>query len=194
MKVTLCRKFPGKAFDSGLLHWIKVQTLDEQFGKDRHRVPEILRNGKALKRKGGVWEPIMCPDTLCLKGTHFQTLLMKEYADEYGQYIMAQGYGTHNTNKYGITSVVWTNINSLGLSTNCGLSTMLYEEKVSIEKSAQLFGLSRTCLTCNKNEEGGSSIGLGIRIMTGPLAVTIVPFPFSLVVGDRIFFYGGTST
>lgn len=81
MNVMLHRKFPSRVFDSDLLHQIRIQTLDTQFGKDRYRIPELLRNDEELKMKGGVWEPFMCPDSLRMKGTHFQTLLMKEYSE-----------------------------------------------------------------------------------------------------------------
>ena len=151
IKHALRRKFPNKAFDSDLIDRIKRKALDKYYGEDRHRIPELLRNGEEVKRKGGVWEAVMCPDTLRLKGTHFQSAGMKPFAEEYGQYLSIVD-GTHGTNIHKTTAVIWTTIDSLGLSVTDGLSTMLYEEAISIRDSAELMGVSGKCRACAKSE------------------------------------------
>ena len=141
MQLALRDKFPGRSFDSQLLHRIKNTHLDSTYGRDRHRLPQLMQNGEAVKAKGGVWEPIICTDTFRLKGTNYQEPKMREYAEEYGQYCTFAD-GTHGTNVYGIVTMPFATVDSLGLSTITGISTMLNENSVDVVRSSKLFGLS----------------------------------------------------
>jgi len=141
MQLRLRENFLGRSFDSQMLHRIKNSHLNAMFGKDRHRLPQLMQKGEATKAKGGVWEPIICTNTFRLQGTNYQEVKMREYAEEFGQ-CCTFADGTHGTNVYGIVTVPFTTVDSLGLSVISGISTMLNENSVDIIRSCGLFGLS----------------------------------------------------
>ena len=60
---------------------------------------EVMAHGSNAAANGGVFVPIICPDTTRFAGCHYQTSRMRRYAKQYLTY-HGTADGTHLTNKY----------------------------------------------------------------------------------------------
>ncbi len=107
-------EFPSekKIYDSQILHRMIKKFQDERYGKDCHRICELMKLGNNAKNSGGEWQTDV-NDTYQIIGTRFQSYRQKQYALQYGSYF-ALADGTYGTNKYGMTIFPWVTTDCLG--------------------------------------------------------------------------------
>jgi len=142
VKEALSVKYPKRDFSSALLHRVMDKKRTMMFGKDRHQMKEVMAHGSKAAANGGVFMPIICPETTRFAGCHYQTQRMRLYAMRYGSYF-ATADGTHLTNMYQFINVPWVTKDCLGKGHVAGLGLFLSENFHDITQGARLFGMSR---------------------------------------------------
>ena len=73
MTQSLAVEYSQRVFDKQLLHRVLDKKRDIMFGTNRHQMKDIMKKGNLVATKGGVWVPIICPETTRLSGCHYQT-------------------------------------------------------------------------------------------------------------------------
>jgi hypothetical protein len=141
IKEALALKFPMRDFETQLVQRVADAMRDKTFGKDRHQMGSLMKKGHDTVASGGVWLPIICPNTNRLIGCHYQTKRMKLYAVQCGSYFVTVD-GTHGTNMYKLTNVPFVTVCCLGLSHIVGTGIYPSENTLQIVKSAQLFSIA----------------------------------------------------
>ena len=141
IKQSLLVEFLNRDYKTEVL-WRKVnERRDQVFGKDRKQINEVCAHGRAVAAQGGVWVPIVSPETLRFDGFHYQTARMRGYAATNGSYF-ACADGTHNSNMHRFIVVPWVSMCCLGLSCICSLSAMFSENSYDVIESAQHFSIA----------------------------------------------------
>ena len=126
---------------------------DEIFGKDRHRMKELMEHGLQTRKRGGVWETDVS-DTFMLSGVRYQSPFMRQLAVQYGCYFFTCD-GTYGTNQYGLTMIPLVTVDCNGFSHCCGVIIALSERSADVVKGCQSFLLSSVL---NESEEVNVSI------------------------------------
>ena len=137
----LALKFPGRMFDSQLLHRIINRERTARLGPNHGRLPELINLGETAKANGGAWETILCPDTFTLQGTRYQTPRMREYATQYGSCHFTVD-GTYGLTKYGKTVMPFIAPDCFGHMHCIGFMTSSSENSKDVIAAGELFGLS----------------------------------------------------
>ena len=137
MSSALERIFPGRAFTSELLHRQKGKHLDERYGTDRHDIPGLFQKCHDVRSLGGIFEIEPSSSDFGIQSIHVQTKLMGDYANVYGDLMMA--YGTHKLSQYDFVFIIWMGIDGLGKSVFLGTTCNFSENADTIVRGAKLF-------------------------------------------------------
>ena len=146
----LALKFPGRMFDSQLLHRIIKRERTARLGPNHGRLPELINLGETAKANGGAWETTLCPDTFTLQGTRYQTPRMREYAMQYGSSHCTVD-GTYGCNMYGLTVMPFITPDCLGHMHCIGFTTSRSENSKDVIAAGELYGLSSKPVNVDKD-------------------------------------------
>ena len=148
LKTGLSTMFPGRIFDSAMLHRVIQQERKNRLGPCHERLPELIKLGELAKANGGAFQTELCPQTFTLEGTKYQTPRMREYALQYGSYHTSID-GTYGCNKYGLTVMPFIVPDCLGLMHCAGFMTSLSENSKDVVAAGELFMLSSNDINSN---------------------------------------------
>jgi hypothetical protein len=139
MQVHLEKNFPGRCFQSQMLHRIKKKVLDKTYGADRTQVNELISYGEKIKKDGGHFSIDPSPD-FTVEAMHWQTKLMREYALLYGNsdgFILADG--THGITRHKVIFVFFVVVDCLMKSKIAGYTACWSEQGGPILRGAEAF-------------------------------------------------------
>ncbi len=147
----LRRKFGKKnnrTYTSVLVKNQLNHARDQIFGKDRHKMKELMENGNETIKNGGVFE-VDVSSTLVVEGVRYQSPRMREMAEQYGGTFVTYD-GTYGTNIYGMTAFPGVTPDCCGYSHCCGLAIGLSENSADTIKALKAFKLSSLLDECEE--------------------------------------------
>ena len=135
--------YPNRDFHKTLLKNMVETKRDKVFGRDRHRMGDLMRKGRRCSERGGVFAPEISQDTMRLVGFAYQTARMQLYAKNFGSYWCVVD-GTHDTNEHKLICIPVVCRCSLGISHLIGVGYHPSENSPDIISDLQLFCISST--------------------------------------------------
>ena len=139
MQINLERNFPGRCFYAPMLHRIKKNHIDAQYGVDRTQLHVLIEHGEAIQRDGGIF--VIDPsDDFSIDAMHCQTKLMRKYAFLYGNedgFILSDG--THGITRQKVTFVFFVVVDCLMMSKIVAWSSVWSEQLDPILRGARKF-------------------------------------------------------
>jgi hypothetical protein len=136
----LATKFPGREFDSALLHRLLKKGFDLHFGTDPDCVSKFMEMGYDIRNQGGVFDVKLAADCRITE-VFVQKSTMRPYASRFGDFVIHDG--TYNVDRYGFIALVLTLVDSLGKSVMVGYSLASSEHSEHIKEALHKFGLDQ---------------------------------------------------
>ena len=130
--------YPSRSFCAAMIHRIRDKTLKAKYGAngDSADLRDLFKKGNDIVRLGGIFNII--PDEHLTVGTiHFQTKLMAEYAQVYGDFKMADG--TFKITKHDKVYVFWIVVDSLLCTRFVGVTVNFTKKSDAIIEGAKVF-------------------------------------------------------
>ncbi len=121
---------------------------DQIFGKDRHKMKDLMEHGNRTIKNGGVFE-VDVSSTLVLEAVRYQSYLMRQMAIQFGGYFFTID-GTYGTNSAKLTTNPVVTADSCGLSHCCGVAITQSENSADAIKALNVFKLSSLLDECEE--------------------------------------------
>jgi hypothetical protein len=148
-------KFPGRDYDGPLLLRLLQTGHSKKYGDDPDAMNKLLQLGQEYRKDGGVFE-FRVGDDFRMTDVVVATASMRGYIRAFNDCVVIDG--THGCNTYGMTCIVNTLIDSLGLSVIGGYSHARSEESSHIISALQALGLDSKRATLLSDEANAFAV------------------------------------